>query len=102
MGFYTVKLTKNAVSLLDQRKLPLNKTYITLRNYDQVAKAIENMSVRGAPAIGVTAALGIALGANKSKVKTSDAFRKAFKRICKRFSVTRPTAVNLFWSISKM
>ncbi|TET53553.1 MAG: S-methyl-5-thioribose-1-phosphate isomerase [Actinobacteria bacterium] len=102
MGFYTVKLTKNAVSLLDQRKLPLAKTYITLRNYDQVAKAIENMSVRGAPAIGVTAALGIALGANKSKVKTSDAFRKAFKRICKRFSLTRPTAVNLFWAISKM
>ena len=102
MSFYTVKLTKNHVSLIDQRKLPLKEVYLSLNNYQQVARAIENMSVRGAPAIGVTAALGIALGASKSKTKENKAFEKDFNKICKRFSVTRPTAVNLFWAIEKM
>ncbi|KKN36477.1 hypothetical protein LCGC14_0773330 [marine sediment metagenome] len=102
MSFYTVKLTKNHVSLIDQRKLPLKEVYLSLNNYQQVARAIENMSVRGAPAIGVTAALGIALGAMKTKAKENKAFEKDFDKICKRFSVTRPTAVNLFWAIEKM
>ncbi len=102
MSFYTVKLTKNHVSLIDQRKLPLKEVYLSLNNYQQVARAIENMSVRGAPAIGVTAALGIALGAMKTKAKENKAFEKDFDKICKRFSVTRPTAVNLFWAIKKM
>jgi len=102
LSFYTVKLTKNHVSLIDQRKLPLKEVYLSLNNYQQVARAIENMSVRGAPAIGVTAALGIALGAMKTKAKENKAFEKDFDKICKRFSVTRPTAVNLFWAIEKM
>ena len=102
MSFYTVKLTKNYVSMIDQRKLPLKEVYLSLNNYQQVARAIENMSVRGAPAIGVTAALGIALGAMKTKAKENKAFEKDFDKICKRFSVTRPTAVNLFWAIEKM
>ncbi len=102
MSFYTVKLIKNYVSLIDQRKLPLKEVYLSLNNYQQVARAIENMTVRGAPAIGVTAALGIALGAMKTKAKENKAFEKDFYKICKRFSVTRPTAVNLFWAIEKM
>ncbi len=102
MGFYTVKLTKDYVSLIDQRKLPLKEVYLQLKDYRQVARAIENMTVRGAPAIGVTAALGIALGAMKSKAKDKNAFKKDFDRICKRFSITRPTAVNLFWAIDVM
>jgi len=102
LSFYTVKLTKNHVSLIDQRKLPLKEVYLSLNNYQQVARAIENMTVRGAPAIGVTAALGIALGAMKTKAKENKAFEKDFDKICKRFSVTRPTAVNLFWAIEKM
>jgi len=102
MSFYTVKWKNNALSLIDQRKLPLREVYLNLKDYRQVATAIENMTVRGAPAIGVTAALGIALGCKQSKAKTLQAFDKEFAKICKRFSVTRPTAVNLFWAIEKM
>lgn len=102
MSFYTVKLIKDSVSLLDQRKLPLKEVYLSLKSYEQVARAIENMSVRGAPAIGVTAASGIAVGAATSKAKAKADFEKEFEKICKRFSVTRPTAVNLFWAIERM
>jgi len=102
MRFYTVKWKNNAVSLIDQRKLPLREVYLSFIDYRQVARAIENMTVRGAPAIGVTAALGIALGCKQSKAKTLQAFDKEFAKICKRFSLTRPTAVNLFWAIEKM
>ena len=102
MSFYTVKWKNNAVSLIDQRKLPLQEVYLSLKDYRQVAASIENMTVRGAPAIGVTAALGIALGCKHFKAKTLLAFDKEFAKICRRFSVTRPTAVNLFWAIEEM
>ncbi len=102
MSFYTVKLTKDSVNLIDQRKLPLKEIYLKLTRYDQVARAIENMTVRGAPAIGVTAACGIALGIINSKAQSNQAFEKEFNKICERFRITRPTAVNLFWAIERM
>lgn len=95
-------MTKDGVSLIDQRKLPLQEIYLDLKRCEQVARAIENMTVRGAPAIGVTAACGIALGIKNSKTKSKKQFEKEFNKICDRFSRTRPTAVNLFWAIDGM
>lgn len=80
--------------LLEQRKIPLSVEFVECRTYDQIARAIENMTVRGAPAIGVAAAYGVVLAAASDPLKINDALS--------RLSATRPTAVNLFWSIEKM
>ncbi|GIW41640.1 MAG: methylthioribose-1-phosphate isomerase [Candidatus Binatia bacterium] len=85
--------------MIDQRLLPRREVYRVLRTYEQVARAIETMVVRGAPAIGVSAAFGIALGARKAADPTS---RSTFERMCRRLAATRPTAVNLFWAIARM
>ena len=94
-----VEWRNGAVVLLDQRLLPLQEVYRVYRDHRDVARAIKDMVVRGAPAIGVAAAMGIALGV----AHTADAdSARAFDRICRRFAVTRPTAVNLFWAIERM
>lgn len=80
--------------LLDQRKIPLSVEFVECSTYDQIALSIENMTVRGAPAIGVAAAYGVVLAAASDTSKINDALS--------RLSATRPTAVNLFWSIEKM
>ncbi|OGL44671.1 MAG: S-methyl-5-thioribose-1-phosphate isomerase, partial [Candidatus Schekmanbacteria bacterium RBG_16_38_10] len=98
----TVEWKNNCVRLIDQIRLPDEEVYVDCRNYEEVARAIEKMIVRGAPAIGVTAAFGIALGAIKSKAYTMKKFRAEFNKICDRLSITRPTAVNLFWAIDRM
>ena len=98
----TLSLEENRVLLLDQTKLPLEKTYVICDNYQKVAEAIKNMVVRGAPAIGVAAAMGIALGAAHSTATTLDDFKQDLDNICLVFSETRPTAVNLFWAIDRM
>jgi methylthioribose-1-phosphate isomerase len=95
---HTVEWRNGAVVLIDQRLLPAQEVYRVYRDHRAVARAIKDMVVRGAPAIGVTAALGIALG--MSKVRRQPA--KAFERICRTFAATRPTAVNLFWAIERM
>lgn len=88
-----------AVIMLDQRLLPTREVYRTYTHYQGVARAIRAMIIRGAPAIGVAAAMGLALGARQ--LKTSD--RPAtFGRLCRIFAATRPTAVNLFWAIERM
>src|SRR5215213_8185084 len=98
----TVEWTDEGVRMLDQRLLPTEETYLTLRSYDEVADAIKQMVVRGAPAIGVSAAFGLALGA-KQAVGTSVAdLEFDFDYMCEVMGATRPTAVNLFWAIERM
>ena len=94
-----VEWRNGAVVLLDQRLLPLQEVYRVYRDHREVARAIKDMVVRGAPAIGVAAAMGVALG--MAQASDGDAAR-AFDRICRRFAATRPTAVNLFWAIDRM
>ena len=94
-----VEWRNGAVVLLDQRLLPMQEVYRVYRDHREVARAIREMVVRGAPAIGVAAAMGIALGI--ARTADGDAAR-AFDRICRRFAATRPTAVNLFWAIERM
>lgn len=96
----TIKWDKNKVVLIDQRKLPEDEVYVECRDFSQVADSIEKMVIRGAPAIGVAAAFGVALGVMKIKKDTS--LDKEFDRICCRFEKTRPTARNLFWALERM
>jgi len=98
----TVAWERDRVVLIDQTKLPVETTYVICEDYETVAGAIKTMIVRGAPAIGVAAAMGIALGALHSNASTYDAFKEQFETICHTFAQTRPTAVNLFWAIDHM
>ncbi len=98
----TVEWTSEGIRMLDQRVLPTEEKYLTLRSYEEVAEAIKLMVVRGAPAIGVSAAMGLALGASQS-VSTSVAdLEYDFDYMCEVMGATRPTAVNLFWAIERM
>jgi methylthioribose-1-phosphate isomerase len=99
---HTLEWTDSGVRFLDQTKLPTEETYVTCRTHQQVADVIRNMVVRGAPAIGVAAAMGIALGVKESKAQSAADLKKEFDEICKIIGETRPTAVNLFWAIRRM
>lgn len=90
------------VIMLDQRKLPREETYNTYEDYKGVADAIKTMVIRGAPAIGVAAAMGIAVGALGIGVNTFSEFYERIQKICQTLGETRPTAVNLFWAIERM
>ena len=90
------------IVMVDQRKLPADEIYVTCKNVNDVAKAIRNMVIRGAPAIGVCAAMGLALGASRSKATGTKQFTTEFQRNCELLAATRPTAVNLFWAIEHM
>jgi len=98
----TVEWKDGAVCLLDQSRLPGAVEIITCRDVRAVADAIRRLKVRGAPAIGVTAALGVALGAQTVKAADYQAFAKAVLAVCDELAATRPTAVNLFWAIERM
>src|SRR5437870_2501366 len=98
----TVEWTSEGIRMLDQRLLPTEEKYLTLRSYEEVAEAIKKMVVRGAPAIGVSAAMGLALGANQSVGTSIADLEYDFRFMCKVMSATRPTAVNLFWAIERM
>ena len=98
----TVEWTEQGVRFIDQTKLPTEEVYVTCSTYQQVADVIRNMVVRGAPAIGVSAAMGIALGVKNSKAEIVGDLKKEFDQICKVIGETRPTAVNLFWAIDRM
>lgn len=87
--------------MLDQRKLPSEEIYHTYTDYRDVAKGIKDMEIRGAPAIGVAAAMGIALGVKQSKAQSLRELRSEFADICDAFARTRPTAVDLFWAIER-
>ena len=98
----TLEWTENGVRLLDQTRLPLEETYFIADSYQQVADAIRNMIVRGAPAIGVSAAMGVALGVKQSAAADLAEMKSEFDQICRVLAATRPTAVNLFWAIERM
>src|SRR5215467_4044306 len=98
----TLSWTPEGVRFIDQTKLPLEESYVLATDYEQVADVIVTMVVRGAPAIGVSAAYGVALGAIRSKAATAQDFAPEFEKICARLASTRPTAVNLFWAIDRM
>jgi len=98
----TLEWTDSGVRFIDQTKLPTEETYVTCRTHEQVADVIRNMVVRGAPAIGVAAAMGIALGVKNSEAGNGTELKKDLDQICDAMSKTRPTAVNLFWAIRRM
>ena len=98
----TLAWTPEGVRFIDQTRLPLEESYVLATTYEQVADVIVAMIVRGAPAIGVSAAYGVALGALRAKAATAAEFAPEFERICARLAGTRPTAVNLFWAIDRM
>ncbi|HZP00760.1 MAG TPA: S-methyl-5-thioribose-1-phosphate isomerase [Terriglobia bacterium] len=100
--FKTIEWTDDGVRMLDQTKLPAQEVYVTCHSYLEVAEAIRSMVIRGAPAIGVAAAMGIALGIKDSAANTVPELRADFQRIADAISKTRPTAVNLFWAIERM
>jgi methylthioribose-1-phosphate isomerase len=98
----TVEWKDGVVRLLDQSRLPESVEFLDCRDVETVAQAIRELKVRGAPAIGVTAAMGVALGAQSIVTADYDVFAKALLVICDRLATTRPTAVNLFWAIERM
>ncbi len=98
----TVEWTEEGVRLIDQTKLPTQEVFVTCRTYEEVADAIRTMIVRGAPAIGVSAAMGIALGVRDAEGDHIAELRRRFDEICETMGETRPTAVNLFWAIRRM
>ena len=93
--------TDRGLYLLDQRLLPWKETYVRCRSWQEVRRAIKDMIVRGAPAIGITAAMGLVLGAEKLKTRSRRAFLFGLKRIARGLSKARPTAVNLFWALER-
>jgi methylthioribose-1-phosphate isomerase len=99
MAVKTIEWKNDRVILLDQRVLPNKEVYRVCRSYQEVARAICDMVIRGAPAIGVAAAMGVALGASKAREQSFD---REFERVLLALSKTRPTAVNLFWALERM
>jgi methylthioribose-1-phosphate isomerase len=95
----TIEWTPRGVVMIDQTRLPLHEEYVTCRNYEEVATAIRDMIIRGAPAIGVAAAMGVAIGVQYAREADLDA---QVDVICETLAKTRPTAVNLFWAIDRM
>ena len=98
----TIEWTNEGVRMIDQRLLPNEERYLMLRSYEEVAESIRNMTIRGAPAIGVAAAMGLALGARQAVGTTITDLEQDFDYMCRVMSETRPTAVNLFWAIERM
>ena len=98
----TIDWQGDAIVMVDQRKLPAQEVYVRCRTAQEVARAIRTMVIRGAPAIGVSAAMGIALGMKRSTAKGTRQFAVEFQKACEMMAATRPTAVNLFWAIDRM
>src|SRR2546427_246217 len=97
-----IEWTDEGVRMIDQRKLPTAEEYPVFKTYREIADAIRSMVVRGAPAIGVAAAMGVALGVRDSKARNISRLREEFDEITGILAATRPTAVNLFWAIERM
>jgi methylthioribose-1-phosphate isomerase len=98
----TIDWQGDVIVMVDQRKLPAEEVYVRCRTAQEVARAIRTMVIRGAPAIGVSAAMGIALGMRRSSARGTRQFAVDFQKICDMMAATRPTAVNLFWAIDRM
>jgi len=97
-----IQWTEDGVVLLDQRALPGEERYLTFRDYREIIGAIGDLTVRGAPAIGVTAAMGIARAVKEAPFRDREGMTDFFHRVCREFAASRPTAVNLFWAINRM
>jgi len=97
-----IEWTDRGVVMLDQRRLPAEEIYYTYTDYREVAKAIREMVIRGAPAIGVAAAMGVALGVLHSRTASVDDLKAEFTEISRELAETRPTAVDLFWALQRM
>ena len=102
MQFKTIEWKRDRVRLLDQRRLPQQVRYLECADASSVAQAIRSMAIRGAPAIGVAAAMGIALAAQKIQSRQPGVFYKSLEKVCQKMRQTRPTAVNLFWAVDRM
>ena len=98
----TIDLQDDVIVMVDQRKLPAQEVYVRCRTAPEVAKAIRTMVIRGAPAIGVAAAYGIAVGMKRSTAKGTNQYAVEFQKFCDLMAGTRPTAVNLFWAIDRL
>src|SRR5919205_3723820 len=98
----TIAREDDVVVMIDQRKLPAQEVYVRCKSAAEVARAIKTMVIRGAPAIGVAAAMGIALGMRNSAATGTQKFAAEFYKMCEMMAATRPTAVNLFWAIERM
>jgi methylthioribose-1-phosphate isomerase len=98
----TIEWKNDQVVMIDQRKLPGRETYEVCSNYRQVIKAIKTMVIRGAPAIGIAAAMGMALGARSVRARSLEAFKTELKKIGREISRARPTAVNLSWAVCRL
>jgi methylthioribose-1-phosphate isomerase len=98
----TIDWQDDVIVMVDQRKLPAQEVYVRCRTPQEVAKAIRTMVIRGAPAIGVAAAMGLALGVRRSRAKGTTQLAAEFTRLCDLMAATRPTAVNLFWAVERM
>ncbi|MCX7679044.1 MAG: S-methyl-5-thioribose-1-phosphate isomerase [Spirochaetes bacterium] len=102
MMYHSIKWLGNSVSILDQRLLPTKEIYYEYTHYTDVVDAITQMVIRGAPAIGIAAAMGIALAAKRSEAKNLSELKEELHFVIDQFAATRPTAVNLFWAIERM
>ena len=102
MTIRTIFWEDNTVVMIDQNALPQGERYLRCRHYEEVVAAIKDLTIRGAPAIGVAAAMGIALGMLNVFPSSEEELKTAFHKICEQFSRTRPTARNLFWAIERM
>jgi methylthioribose-1-phosphate isomerase len=98
----TIEWQDDAVVMVDQRRLPAAEVWVRCHTAPEVARAIKTMVIRGAPAIGVAAAMGIALAMRRSKATGTRQFATEFQKTCDLMAGTRPTAVNLFWAIERM
>ncbi len=98
----TIAWEDDAIVMIDQRKLPGQEVYVRCRTAPEVARAIKTMVIRGAPAIGVAAAMGLAIGMRRSKATGTQKYTAEFTKLCQLMADTRPTAVNLFWAIDRM
>src|SRR5260221_10688328 len=98
----TIAREGDVVVMIDQRKLPAQEVYVRCKTAPEVARAIKTMVIRGAPAIGVAAAWGLAIGMRRSTATGTQKFAAEFQKSCDLMAATRPTAVNLFWAIERM
>src|SRR5437899_9107308 len=97
----TIAREGDVVVMIDQRKLPAEEVYVRCRTAPEVARAIKTMVIRGAPAIGVAAAMGLALGVKRTSETGTQKLATEFYKLCEMMAATRPTAVNLFWAIDR-
>jgi methylthioribose-1-phosphate isomerase len=102
LGIETISWRRGRIRIIDQTRLPLRLRYLSIDNTRTLRRAIRTMQVRGAPAIGIAAALGVYLGVRKSKARTARALHREVERVARLLATARPTAINLFWALQRM